>query len=164
MSDSGPLSITLGTSNITTAIPQIADNTWAPLKLNTISQKTIKDKGDVLEFEFQLTEAASSSEGKPIAPNGLGSKVFHSVFLFGKDGPEAVAERAAQNVARIIDALLGTGDADNTKGKPARPQFTPQLVPDLIGKVAYCNIKHKTDPNYPGVEIKKFMFPGDVTR
>lgn len=158
---SGPLSITLSTSQIKTAIPQIADNSWVNLKLNAVKEGDIPNKGKTIEFEFQLAERATSADGTPIEPNGLGSKVFHTLFLFGKDGPEAAMTRAAVDAGKVIDGLLGTGDPSNNKGKPVRPDFGPQVIPDLVGKNVFALTK--LDPQY-GVKIKEFRFPGDVTR
>lgn len=149
--NSGPLSITLPTSTTKSAMPQIASNTWAKFKYAApVKQRTIagEGKGDVLDFEFHLAEPASDTEGKTINPGGVGSKQFHTVFMYGKDGKEAALDRATKEVNKILDAMLGTGDPGNAKGKPARPDFNNELQPSLIGLTFWGKVRaRQNDPS-----------------
>ena len=158
--DTQPLSISLNLSGTKTAIPMVADGTMVRLRLISLSQiKT--DKGNSLRFEYDLVEPAPDSEGGTINPGAFGSKIFENVAMYAKvDAKDP--KWFEKTIAQRIDALLGTGDAGNKKGKPTRPDLDGSLVPNLIGKELVAKMKVQNDENYVGNRIQNVTFPGDI--
>lgn len=161
--EAGPLSITLNTSAAVTAIPLIADKSWCQVRYTGVKQKHLEDKGDVLDFNFELVSEATDTNGKPLKPGGFGSKLFHSVYLYDKNTtPPAIPERAMAAIGEIQDAFCGTGDAGNAKGRPTRPNFTdPGVEPSMHGLTCWVEVRVKTG-NYKGNEIKSFKNNADM--
>lgn len=158
---SGPLNLTLDTSNAKTSIPFFVENTYVKARLQRIEQDTLEGKGDTISFEFALVDPAPNQDGGTILPGAMGSKIFKTLYLYGKDGEEAAKVRAANDIGKILDGLLGTGDADNKKGKAPRPNFGPELVPTLIGQTTLLKFRNpKADRT--SQDIIGFTFPGDV--
>lgn len=158
---SGPLNLTLDTANAKTSIPFFVENTYVKARLQAIQQDEVEGKGPTISFEFNLADPAPNQDGGTILPGQMGSKIFKTVYLYGKDGEEAAKVRAANDIGKIIDGLLGTADADNKKGKQPRPAFGPELVPTLIGQVTLLKfVNPKGDRT--SQDIREFKFPGDV--
>ena len=67
-----------------------------------------------------------------------------------------------ESIAQRIDALLGTGDKDNKKGKPARPDLSGQLVPQLIGKELVAKMRVQQDDAFTGNRVATVTYPGDI--
>jgi hypothetical protein len=157
--DNQPLDISLNLGDTKTAIPMIKDGEHAPLRLVNLGQvKT--EKGKSLKFEYDLTHPVPDSEGGVINPGAMGSKVFENIQLYAK--PDAKDPKwYEKRIASRIDALLGTGDKDNKKGKPPRPDLNSQLVPQLIGKILIAKMRVRTG-EYTGNEIASVTFPGDI--
>lgn len=157
--DNQPLSISVGLSDTKTAIPMIRDGEQVVLKLVNLSQgKT--DKGDSLKFEYDLVNPAPDTEGGTINPGAMGSKIFENIQLYAKadaKDPEWFKKR----IAARLDALLGTGDIGNKRGKPQRPDLSAQLVPQLLGKTLIAKMRVKTG-EYTGNEIASTTYPGDI--
>lgn len=161
MSNTGPLSISINTSNTVTSVPQIAPGTLAVLRLVGIEQKST-DKGNYISWSYELTAPTPKVGGGVINPGEFGSKVFENTMLYGKDtAPGEIPTWALTRISEREDALLGTGDPGNAKGKPVRPNFGPDIVPSLIGKTLVAKFKsRKDDPN--ATEIDRVFFQGDI--
>ncbi len=158
--DTQPLSISLNLSGTKTAIPMVADGTMVRLRLISLSQiKT--DKGNSLRFEYDLVEPAPDSEGGTINPGAFGSKIFENIAMYAKSDAKD-PEWFKKTTAQRIDALLGTGDDGNKKGKPKRPDLDASLVPNLIGKELVAKMRIQNDENFVGNRIQNVTFPGDI--
>lgn len=158
---SGPLNISIPTDQAKTSIPMFVEKTYIKVRFGKVQQDTIEGKGDTIKFEFDLVDPAPNQDGGTILPGQLGSKVFKTVYLYGKDGVEAAQKRAGTDVGKILDGFLGTADVDNKKGKPARPAFGPELVPSLIGQISFLQMRNPTGDRTQQ-DISSFTFPGDV--
>lgn len=162
----GPLSISLPTSGAKTSVPMFAPDQYIPMRLANIEQGHVENKGDTIKFTWELINPAPSvasvrGEGDPIEPGKFGSKFFDTVRFYDKDTPQGqVPERAQKAICQRQDALLGTGDVGNKKGKPPRPDFNGETAPELFGKVAHIKFKVKTG-EFEGNEIADLRFPGD---
>lgn len=158
--DNQPLDISLNLSGTKTAVPMFADGTSVRLRLVALSQ--IKgEKGNTLRFEYELMDPAADTEGGTINPGAFGSKFFDNIALYAK--PDAKDPKwFEKTIAQRIDALLGTGDVGNKKGKPQRPDLSPQLVPQLIGKELIAKMKVQADDNFTGNRIQTVTYPGDI--
>lgn len=164
-----PLSIQLPTATTKTAIPQIANETWAKFRLVSMKQFSVKLKqetygtetGRLHKWEFDLVDPVKASDGSVIEPGKLGAKQFVNVQLYAK--PDAKdPEWFVKKTCRILDALLGTDDPDNKKNKPPRPELTAELVPQLIGKVLLGKMKESTNEGVTRTDINEFAFPADM--
>lgn len=156
-----PLSISLNTGDAKTAIPLIIDGQKARFRLTEIGQ--INDEAGAptrIKFKCVLIDPAPLRDGGTVQP---GFPVFTDVPTKTKDSAEMPAW-AVTKVSNIMDACLGTGDKDNTKGKPARPTFDNAIVPALIGKefVATVKIKKNNETGYESNDLTSFTFMGDV--
>lgn len=158
---SGPLNLTLPTGNAKTSMPKLVEDTYIKVRLNAIKQDTVENKGDTITFEFNLSAPAPNQDGGTISPGQMGSKMFHTLYLYGKDGAEAAALRATESISKILDGVLGTGDPDNKKGKQPRPDFGPQLVPALIGQETLIKVRNPKGDR-TSQDIVSFTYPGDV--
>jgi hypothetical protein len=155
-----PLSISVGLTDTKTAIPLIKDGEQVVLKLGNLTQPPRTEKGDSLRFEYDLVNPAPDSDGGTINPGAMGSKVFENIQLYAK--PDAKDPFwFKKRIAARIDALLGTGDQGNKKGKPERPDLSAQLVPQLIGKTLIAKMRVRTG-EYTGNEIASTTYPGDI--
>lgn len=144
MSD-GPLSINIPTNEVKTAFPQIADNTW--VKLRFVSVKSDKnEKGDFLKFEYDVVDPVTDDSGNTILPGSPGSKVFENIQLYAK--PDAKDPKwFLKKLATRQDAILDTGDPENTKGKPVRPAFDNACIAQMTGQIFFALFKHRPDQN-----------------
>jgi hypothetical protein len=142
-----------------TTIPVIADGTLVNLRLASLKQNTT-DKGKSLQWEYDLVDPAPDTDGNTIKPGDFGSKIFEHIALYAK--PDAKDPKwFEKRIASRIDALLGTGDKGNPKGKPERPNLNAQLVPELLGKSLVAKMRVRKD-EYGGNEIASVTFPGDI--
>lgn len=158
--DTQPLSISLNLSGTKTAIPMVKDGELTELRLTSLSQIGT-EKGNSLRFEYDLVNPTPDNEGGVINPGGFGSKIFENVAMYAK--PDAKDPKWYEGViAKRIDALLGTGDAGNKKGKPTRPDLSAELVPQLIGKTLVAKMKVQQDDNFTGNRLGAVHFPGDI--
>ena len=154
-----PLDISLNLGDTKTAIPTIADGHVCRLKLVNLTQGA-NEKGKDLKWEYELQDPAPDSDGGTITPGAMGSKIFEHIQLYAK--PDAKDPKwFEKKIATRIDALMGTGDKENKKGKPVRPDLSAQLVPQLIGKTLVAKMRVKTG-DYTGNEIASVTFPGDI--
>jgi hypothetical protein len=160
MSTEAPLDIQLPTDTTKTAIPQIAAETWVKFRLTSI-KKVIAEKGTQIKFEFDALDPVQSEDGTIIEPGKLGSKQLVTVPLYAKEGaknPTWFVER----VCKIMDAILGTGDPENKKGKPVRPVFNPEVAAAMTGGVFLGRmVKRKDEQGVERTEIGEFAFPAD---
>ena len=152
MSDNQPLSISLNLADISTTVPLIADGTMARVRLKNISQ-TERDGNPVIKWELTLVEPASTTEGDQVR---AGFPLFVSF--------DTSQEFLMQKMARFVDGFLGTGDVNNKKGKPTRPQFNAHIVSQMIGTEAMAKItvikSKKSD--YVGNDIATVTYLGDL--
>lgn len=157
---SGPLDFSLPTGTTKTAIPRLVPDTYVKVRLAGIRSES-GEKGKTLHFDWQLVDPTPNADGGTIMPGQLGSKIFDTLYLYGKDGEEAAKVRATEKVSKILDGLLGTADPDNKKGKQPRPEFTPELAPTLYGLTTLIKVR---DPKGDRTQqdIVSYTFPGDV--
>ena len=162
MSEKGPLSISLDIAGIKTAIPLIKDGQLAKFRFVELNQ-TSNDKGQALQFVYELVDPVPTQDGCILNPGDFGSKFFEHIQLYAK--PDAKdPEWFVKKIATRIDALLGTGDPDNDKGKPARPILDNQLVPTLVGQCLIAKVKVTTFEGQDRNEFATVYFPGDVNQ
>ena len=83
----------------------------------------------MIKWEFTLVEPALTTEGDQVR---AGFPLFASF--------DTSQEFLMQKMARFVDGFLGTGDANNKKGKPRRPQFNAHVVSQMIGTEAMAKI------------------------
>jgi hypothetical protein len=152
MSDNQPLNIHLDLSKIKTALPLIQE-CMTKVRLEDITENQ-RDGATIVKMEFHLTEGAPSEDGSRV---NAGFPIFVNF-----DTSQVWLQ---QKLAKFIDGLLGTGDEGNKKGKPARPDFGPELLPDLIGREAIAKvvITRSKKSDYVGNDITSLTFLGDVT-
>jgi hypothetical protein len=160
MSDQAPLSTSFDTTQVKTGKPIIVDGWQGKVRFAKCSENELTGKGKVITFEFHLLTPAPTTEGKQVVPP---FPLFGKVFLFGKDGEQAVMERALTQICRIQDAFLGTGDPGNSKGKPQRPAFDTQCVADMTGKECYVKVKANVGGEFEGNDITKYTALADMT-
>lgn len=159
MSTPTPLSFDLNTADAKTTLPAFNPTDYVQWRFTGVKE-TPNENGNVLTFEFDLAAPAATVDGGVLKPGDFGAKHFHRVFLYAKDTPKGVIpERAKQDIAKLQDALLGTGDVGNAKGKPVRPAFNGNTVGSMVGSVLYA--KMKVDGEY-GNKFGHLMFPGDM--
>jgi hypothetical protein len=157
----GPLDISLDLSNKSTVTPMVADGQLARWRFVKASKAT-SDKGDMIKFEYDLVEPAPDTEGGQIKPGAMGSKFFENIALFDKNTPKGtVPGWAEERIAKRMDALLGTGDPNNKKGKPTRPVFNSETVSQMIGKELVAKMKVRTG-DFIANEFGQVYFPGDI--
>jgi hypothetical protein len=157
----GPLDISLDLTKTTTTVPMVAEGQLCKWRLAKVSMPT-SEKGKMVKFEWDLVEPAPNTEGGQIKPGEMGSKFFENVALFDKNTPAGTTpEWAAKRIAQRIDAVLGTGDANNTKGKPPRPVFDASTVSQMIGKELVAKMKVRTG-DFVSNEFGALYFPGDI--
>lgn len=159
MANEGPLSINIDLSQTKTAVPMVADGHLCRWRLVNLTGAST-EKGNVLKFEYDLVSPAPNIEGGIINPGEMGAKHFENIQLYAK--PDAKDPKwFEKKIATRIDALLGSGDAGNTKDKPTRPSLSAETVPTLIGKELIAKMAVKTG-EYTGNEFKAVYFPGDI--
>lgn len=158
MAEQAPVSISMDLSKHSTTVPVICDGRIVKVRIANITQSA-NEKGQLLKFEYHLLEPAPTTEGKQV---NAGFPIFENITLYGGDTPPGqIPEFAMTKISKRIDAALGTGDEGNKKGRPARPAFNGELVPVLIGKELYLQVKAKTG-DYEGNDITKVFNPADV--
>jgi hypothetical protein len=152
MSDNQPLSININLTDVSTEVPLIVDGTMAKVRLRNVSQ-TERDGNPVIKWEFTLAEPAPTTQGDQVRAG------FPLFVTF-----DTSHEFLMQKMARFVDAFLGTGDANNRKGKPPRPQFNADVVSQMIGTEAMAKItvmkSKKSD--YVGNDIASMTWLGDL--
>jgi hypothetical protein len=161
--NTGPLDINLDLSKTKTTVPMVAEGHLCEWRLENVGTKqTNEDKGKMVVFTWKLTQPAPNTEGGQIKPGEMGATLFDNVALFDKNTPKnEVPEWANKRIAQRIDALLGTGDEGNPKGKPTRPAFNAETVSQMIGKTVVAKMKVKGG-DFPGNEFGTLTFPGDI--
>jgi hypothetical protein len=152
MSDNQPLNINVNLADVTTTVPLIVDGTMAKVRLKNISQ-TERDGNPVIKWEFTLAEPAPTTDGLQVQP---GFPLFANF--------DVSREFLVQKMARFVDGLLGTGDANNKKGKPARPALNAETVSRMIGAeaVAKITLVKSTKSDYVGNDIATMTHVDDL--
>jgi hypothetical protein len=167
-----PLDISYDTSTAKTVVPLIAHNTLTRLKLNNLKVDS-SEKGDATTFEWVITEPVPTSEGGQLRPGDFGATIFDTVYMYAKPDAKNPAWFVPQ-ICKRIDALLGTGDPGNRKGKPNRPALNlapgqsraaiESVMPTLVGKEIVAKVAVRKDEGYGEKnELTTFMFPGDIS-
>lgn len=154
-----PLSIAFDTSKAKTAVPMYADGQMVRFSFAGVKEES-GEKGKTLILEWNAMHPAANTDGGQIPVGGLGSKIFDRIQLYGGK-PEDETPWFVKKLSTRIDALLGTSDAGNTKGKPTRPDFNNETVAAMIGKEMVAKMKVKTG-DYSGNEFGNLYFPGDL--
>lgn len=162
--NNGPLDINLPTGEAKTQVPVVADGKWVDLRLANITQGYVPQKGKVLKFTWELASPTVTTEGRPLNPGDFGSSFFDDIQLYDKNTKEGdpAPKWAINKLSKRIDACLGTGDKDNPKGKPTRPDFGSEVGGMMIGKLAKVKMGVKTG-DFTGNEFKDVQFPADVS-
>lgn len=161
----GPLNISIPTSETKTSVPQPAEGVYVKVRFSKLDQDSVEGKGDRLRFQFDLVDPTPNQDGGTITPGQMGSKFFYDIPLYDKNtaAGQPPPKWSQEKISRVLDGFLGTGDKDNAKGKPARPDLGPEVVPQLIGQVSFAKFKNRTGEwASQGAEIQSFTFPGDV--
>lgn len=159
--NNGPLDISLDLSNTKTVVPMVADGHLCKWRCKNIGMAT-SEKGKMVKYEWNLVDPAPNTDGGQIKPGEMGATFFETVTLYDKNTPAGeVPEWAKKKIAQRIDALLGTGDPGNTKGKPTRPNFDAACVAQMIGKELIAKMKVRRDEN-GGNDFGTLTFPGDI--
>jgi hypothetical protein len=143
MSDNQPLNISVNLSDVTTTVPLIVDGTMVKVRLKNISQ-TEREGNPVIKWEFTLSEPAPTTDGLQVQP---GFPLFVNFNISH--------EFLVQKMARFMDAFLGTGDANNKKGKPPRPQLNAETVTRMLGTeaIARISVQKSKKSDYEGNDI-----------
>lgn len=174
-----PLDNSFDLSKTKTAFPLVANDTYAKWRVEkvTVAENKLEGPangrvhdgiGDYLTIEFSLVEPVSDTDGEQLLPGGVGSKFFDRTNLYAKaDAKDPIW--FVKRIAERIDALLGTSDADNKKGKSARPpinildpNFGPQLAELIMGQILVAKMKVSTYEGTTRNEFAKVHFPGDL--
>jgi hypothetical protein len=155
-----PLSVSLSTEMAKTSVPLIADGVYAEFRLTELTQQDIAGKGASTKWKFELVKPTVTTEGTPMNPGDFGSMQFVNIQLYAKADAKD-PQWFVKKIAQYQDALLGTGDPGNAKGKPTRPNFDATAVSQMLGKTLIAKMKVKTG-EYVGNEFASVMFPGDV--
>lgn len=150
--DSQPLNISLDLSKVKTTVPLIADGHMTRVRLKDITQQD-RDGATIIKWEFALVDPAPTTDGATV---NAGFPMFVNFDLSH--------EFLVQKMSRFVDGLLGTGDVDNKKGKPPRPQFDAQLASQMIGTegIAKVIVTRSKKSDYVGNDIQTLTFPGDL--
>lgn len=158
--EQAPLSIGMELGDVSTAIPILKNDQVALCTVENITQAE-HEKGPIITFKFKLAEPCPTHDGKQVE---AGFPVTSRVCLFDKNTPKGeIPERSKQNIARLIDAIFGTGDVGNQKNKPPRPALTTATVAEAIGKQVLLRFKAVTEGEFVGTEIKAAYFPPDIS-
>lgn len=159
----GPLSINIPTSDAKTTIPRFDTTIYHKFRFAGAKQDSVEGKGDKITFEYHLVDpAAAEGGGEPILPGAFGSKVFDTVFLYGKDTEKGkIPTWATTQIAKVQDGFLGTGDKENKAGKPVRPDLGPECVAQMMGQVAFLKFKNPTGDR-TSQDVTEIKFPGDM--
>lgn len=160
----GPLSINIPTSTAVTTVPFFRERTYVKFRLGKVPQQDeVEGKGSVIKFEWELVDPTEDQQGHIIKPGDFGSKCFDTVRLYDKNTQAGqVPERSISDLAKRTDALLGTGDPGNKKNRPSRPDFNAELLPALVGQVAFLQFKNGTGEYSGKQDIVSFTNPQDV--
>lgn len=161
--NTGPLDINLDLSKTKTTVPMVAEGHLCEWRFEKAGMKQAGEgKGNMITMEWKLTQPAPNTEGGQIKPGEMGATLFENIALFDKNTPTGqIPEWAQKRIAQRIDALLGTGDEGNPKGKPTRPAFNAETVSQMIGKTVVAKMKVKGG-DFPGNEFGTLTFPGDI--
>lgn len=150
--DNQPLNINIDLTGITTTLPLIADGHIAKVRLKNITQ-TEREGNPIIKWELTLVEPAPTVDGLTVQP---GFPLFVN-FDISRDF-------LLQKMSKFVDGFLGTGDINNKKGKPPRPQFNADTVNQMLGTEAYAKItvmkSKKSD--YVGNDISSVIYPDDL--
>ena len=159
----GPLSA-LKTSTASTAIPLLADGTAVHMSVESLAIQPPEGNRAYSQVKIKLVtkQPYPDSQGNTLNP---GFPFFQTFPLGSKEDPGTPPSWVGSAVARFQDACLGTGDANNPKGKPARPDFDDADFPSYIGKelVAIAKIKQSKDDQYgPSNQLSNMQHPADT--
>ncbi len=161
MNEQAPLNINLDITDTTTGIPVIADGQIVKLHLEKVTQSEVEGKGSTTRWEYKLVEPAPTTDGTTLNPGDFGSTIFENIQLYSKEG-SARPDWFKERIATRIDALLGTGDKGNKKGKPERPNLSGETVAKLIGQSMLVKMKVSAYEGRDRNEFAAVYFPGDV--
>lgn len=143
-----PLSISLPTSTAKTTVPVIAEGQFVKWQFVSVKEDS-NDNGKFLTFTCKLAAPTVTTEGEPLTPESpVGNMFWHKIYLYDKNTPGVIPPRAITAVSQFIDALLGTGDASNTKGKPARPEFNDETVAAMTNQFFFAKMRVRNDDVY----------------
>lgn len=174
-----PLSINLDLSQTKVAFPMPNNDIFAKWRVAkvTCDAKVLDHPavgvvengvGQVLKIEFDLEEPVADTDGEQILPGKPGAKHFWQCNLYSKmDAKDPTW--FVKKISSLVDALLGTSDADNKKGKPPRPQlnlgdpaFASQLGTLIIGQKLTAKMGISTYEGTTRSEFKAIYFPADL--
>jgi len=157
--ETAPLSINLNMSEVTTAMPLVANQHICQASLASLEQVS-GDKGITLVFTYKLTAPAPTTTGDQVSP---GYQLKDFVQLYSKPDSKKPLWYL-EKIAKHLDAMLGTGDAGNKAGKPERPALSPELVPQLIGLPVLIEVGVREYNGVSNNEIKRIFNPAELNR
>lgn len=177
---SGPLSIAMNLAEAKVAFPICQDGVYVTWRCSKVSldSRELKEPssgvvennhGKYLKLDFDLVDPAPDTDGQQILPGKPGSKFFDSTNLYSKNDAKDPGW-FVKKIAGRIDALLGTADADNKKGKPPRPNIdltSPTLDADLaallVGKTLVARMRVSNSAEFgTRSEFGDIRFPADM--
>lgn len=149
----GPLNINMNLAETKTALPVITDGSLVPIKLLSVDGHLREDDPSKPEtkWTFATTAPAPTTDGDSVAP---GFKLISRIQLYAKETTENKTW-FQQKIARFIDALCGTGDKDNKKGRPERPPFNDDTIAKMIGLECFAKVTISRDQN--GVDRNEIL-------
>ncbi len=178
MSD-GPLSTTYSLAAAKTAFPMAQKGVLAQWRCTNVTSemKELKEEsvgiiengqGRALKFEFELVNPVSDCDGVPILPGKPGSKMTRTINLFARVSGKS-HDWFIRSICDIVDALLGTADADNKKGKPPRPDINlgsptvgAELAQILVSRELIAKMDVRTHEGNTNSDFEKLFFPPDL--
>jgi hypothetical protein len=151
MSDQ-PLNININLADVTTTVPLIADGSMCRVRLKNVSQVE-RDGNPIIKWELSLVEPAPTVDGLQVQPG------FPLFIHF-----DVSHEFLVQKMARFVDGFLGTGDANNRKGKPVRPSLNSETVHRMIGAeaIAKITVTKSKKSDYVGNDVSSLTYPSDL--
>lgn len=176
---SGPLSTSYNLAAAKTAFPMPQKGVIATWRCTgvTSEMKDLKEEsvgmiegnqGRVLKFEFELVNPVPDCDGVPILPGKPGSKMTRSINLFAKVSGKS-QDWFVRNICDYVDALIGTADSDNKKGKPPRPSIdlaSPTIAADLaqilVSRELMAKMDVRTNEGNTFSDFEKVYFPADL--
>jgi hypothetical protein len=147
-----PLTVNLPLDTTRTILPLIADGTLAHVRLKNVSQGE-REGNAILKWEMTLIDPAPGDDGHEIQ---AGFPLFINF--------DVSKEFLVQKMARFVDGFLGTGDANNRKGKPPRPAFNADTVSRMLGAEGYAKVTiRRGTGDFIANDITSIIHPADLT-
>ena len=146
-----PLTVNIPLDSTRTVIALIADGTLAHVRLKNISQSE-RDGNPILKWEMTLIDPVPTDDGHE-------ARAGFPIFI----NFDVSKEFLMQKMARFVDGFLGTGDANNRKGKPPRPAFNADTVSRMLGAEGYAKVTIRKGANdFVANDVTAIIHPADM--